>query len=228
MRILELFSGTATFSRVARERGHDTITVDYDPKCEADLTADFTDESEVRALLRMMMVGFKPQGLWASPPCETWSVAAFGTHWGGGWRAYEPKTEAAKQAVVMVELLKQFITALSPAAWYVENPMGMMRKVARYDTIPDYFTRHTVTYCQYNDEPGESGLPRMKPTDIWTNNHLWVPRQRCQNGDPCHEAAPRGAKTGTQGRSTYLHRSRLPEELCVEVIEAAEIAIAEC
>jgi hypothetical protein len=223
MRVLELFSGTATFARVARERGHEALTVDYDEACGADLNVDFTDGLAVFSLLERVEE-FDPHCLWASPPCEAWSVAAFGHHWGGGRRAYEPKTEAAKQAMLMVEILRDFIAALDPPVWYVENPVGMMRKVARYDQIPGYFTRQTITYCQYGDDPGESGLPRMKPTDIWTNNHFWVPRPRCSNGDPCHERAPRGAKTGTQGRSTYLERSRLPEELCVEVLEAAEMA----
>jgi len=222
MRVVELFSGTATLAGAARERGHQTLTVDYDEKLGADLTTDFTDPSQVAALAVKLRDEFEPQMLWASPPCETWSVAAFGTHWGGGYRAYVPNTPRAEAARRMIDYLADLIAEVRPTAWYIENPMGMMRKLEKYHLIPGYFTRQTVTYCQYNDEPGESGLPRMKPTDIWTNNHLWVPRPACTNGSSCHEPAPRGAKTGTQGRTTYLSRSRLPEELCAEVIEAAE------
>lgn len=223
MRVLELFSGTATLARIARERGHQTLTVDSDPRCEPDIVAPVGHSHP----LLDRLLEFEPHCVWASPPCETWSVASIGTHWTGGRRAYVPKTEAASAALVLVAMLAGLIEELDPVVWYVENPVGVMRKCSPYEHIPGFFIRQTVTYCQYNDEPGESGLPRMKPTDVWTNNHLWVPRPRCSNGDPCHEAAPRGSKTGTQGRNTYLHRSKLPEELCHETIEAAEMRLAE-
>ena len=77
----------------------------------------------------------------------------------------------------------------------------------------DKFKRNTVTYCQYGDE-------RMKPTDIWTNSDVWVPRPMCKNGSPCHVAAPRGSKTGTQGRSNAYERSKIPEDLCREILKS--------
>lgn len=73
------------------------------------------------------------------------------------------------------------------------------------------FTRNTVTYCQYGEE-------RMKPTDIWTNSDVWIPKPACKNGDPCHVAAPRGSSTGTQGLKGAYERSKLPAELCREVL----------
>jgi len=76
----------------------------------------------------------------------------------------------------------------------------------------DGLTRHTVTYCQYGDT-------RMKPTDIWTNHPTWVPKPMCKNGAPCHIAAPRGSKTGTQGLKNAKYRSIVPEELIEEIID---------
>ena len=70
---------------------------------------------------------------------------------------------------------------------------------------------HTVTYCQYGDN-------RMKPTDIWTNVN-WKPKPMCKNGDSCHEAAPRGSQTGTQGLKNDYEKSKVPYELCQELIE---------
>ena len=72
------------------------------------------------------------------------------------------------------------------------------------------FIRHTVTYCQYGDE-------RMKPTDIWTNAEWWKPRPMCKNGMPCHVAAPRGSKTGTQGLKGSVHRGVIPPALFEEI-----------
>lgn len=69
--------------------------------------------------------------------------------------------------------------------------------------------------CQYGDE-------RAKPTDIWTNSTTWVPRPMCHNGNKnCHHApAPRGSKTGTQGRKGSFERSMIPKELCVEILKS--------
>ena len=84
----------------------------------------------------------------------------------------------------------------------------MLRKMPFMDYYP---IRNTITYCQYGDE-------RMKPTDIWTNNEKWIPRKMCKNGMPCHTAAPRGSKTGTQGLKGNYERSIVPPILCAEVL----------
>ena len=83
--------------------------------------------------------------------------------------------------------------------------------------------RNTVWYCQYGDD-------RAKPTDIWTNNQGWIPRPICHNkrkDKECniihhchHEAAPRGSKTGTQGKKGSYERNKIPYELCKEVLTA--------
>jgi len=97
--------------------------------------------------------------------------------------------------------------------FYIENPRGMLRKMP----FMQRFKRHTVWYCQYGDD-------RAKPTDIWTNNENWQPRPMCKNGNPnCnHERAPRGSKTGTQGKKGSFDRSKIPNELCLEVMRAVE------
>ena len=222
-RLLELFSGTAILSQCAEVKGWKTLTVDNDVKCAPNLVADISINNDE---LMQAIYDFNPHVIWASPPCESFSVASIGTHWGGGHRMYAPRTEQAKRALKLLTSLANLIEDLDPKVWYIENPRGVMRKVNPYHAIEGTYTtqvlRHTVTYCQYNDDPGISGLPRMKPTDIWTNNLLWEPRPMCKNGAPCHEAAPRGAKTGTQGRSSYLSRSKLPVDLCYEVLDAAE------
>ena len=85
----------------------------------------------------------------------------------------------------------------------------MMRTLPIMAALP----KRTVTYCQYGDS-------RMKPTDIWTNCDVWKNRPACKNGDPCHVAAPRGARTGTQGLKGNRERSVIPEQLCREICQA--------
>ena len=86
------------------------------------------------------------------------------------------------------------------------------------------FNRHTVWYCKYGDD-------RAKPTDIWTNSKEWIPRPMCRNykydkegniiNKHCHhESARRGAKTGTQGKKGSYNRSKIPQELCEEVLKS--------
>jgi hypothetical protein len=70
----------------------------------------------------------------------------------------------------------------------------------------------------------------MKPTDIWTNflssNDLfgdsklqgWLPKPICKNGDSCHVSAPRGSQTGTQGLKGNYNRSKVPYQLCKEIL----------
>jgi len=199
MQTVELFCGTKSFSKVAKELGHDTFTIDNEEHHNPDLPADILTVHEVP----------KSKILWASPPCTGFSVAAIGTHWTGGKGAYIPKTDTAKLGI---ELVKHTLKLLNKTEWwFIENPRGVMRKMPFMQDL----TRHTVTYCQYGDT-------RMKPTDIWTNATWWKPRPMCKNGMPCHIAAPRGSKTGTQGLKGAIERGVIPPELFYELFEQYE------
>jgi len=197
MTILELFAGTKSFSNVAEELGFQTFTSDIDPSFETDYTVDILnfDTSELP---------FKPDVIWASPPCESFSVASIGKHWNID---NTPKTSRAEGGVAMVKKAIEIIEELKPKYWFIENPRGKLRKL----DFMQKFNRYTVTYCQYGDT-------RMKPTDIWTNMPYLVLKPMCKNGMSCHVSAPRGSSTGTQGIKTYKDRSRIPKELCEHII----------
>lgn len=197
---IELFAGTRSFSKVAGKLGHYTFTTDYEEIDGQDLVAD------IRTLNNYSFPG-NVDILWASPPCEGFSVAAIGKNWGGGYRGYVPKSDSARRSIELVQHAVRLIEEIKPKWWFIENPRGVLRKL---DLLPKDAIRHTVTYCQYGDS-------RMKPTDIWTNADWWQPRPMCKNGSPCHIAAPRGSKTGTQGIKGYKNRSRIPEDLFIEL-----------
>lgn len=206
MKILELFAGTASFSNVAKAQGHTTFTSDYDAQFKTDYCVDIMEFDTKR-------VPFQPNFIWASPPCETFSVASIGKHWNID---NTPKTEAAVEGMKRVEKTISIINELKPDYWVIENPRGKLRKLL----MMQGFERHTVTYCQYGDT-------RMKPTDLWTN----IPRLKlkpvCKNGMPCHVAAPRGSSTGTQGIKTYKDRSRVPSELCDSILQQVDKILKE-
>ena len=204
MKSLELFAGTCSFSNVARGGGWHTFTTDFDAQFNTDYTVDIMK-------FDTSVLPWKPDFIWASPPCETFSVASMGYHWTGGKNAYEPKTDACRAGIERAKKAIEIIEELQPSAWIIENPRGVLRKMP----FMAEFNRYTVTYCQYGDS-------RMKPTDLWSNLPLLEFLPMCKNGSPCHEAAPRGAKTGTQGIKGYRDRSRVPDALCLSVVKQIE------
>ena len=209
MNILELFSGSRSIGKVGSDRSHNVFSSDFH---------DFKDTDYVVDILEfdISKVPFIPDMIWASPPCESFSVASIGRHWIKG-EVFSPKTENAKQGVKILmktmEIIQKFKEINPNLIWYVENPRGKMRKSPHWANVEHKL--NTVTYCQYGDD-------RMKPTDIWNNNSNWSSRDMCKNGMPCHISAPRGSSTGTQGRSSYYDRSKIPQQLCEEIIKSTE------
>jgi hypothetical protein len=208
MLVFDFFSGTGSSTQAFKDAGHTVITFELDDFFEATEHANVFDLNATDLIAKYG----QPDFVWASPPCTAFSVASMGHHWGGGVRAYEPKTEAAKISQELVAHTRKLIAELNPTkGWLMENPRGMLRKLPVVEGLP----RTTVTYCQYGDS-------RMKPTDLWGVVPDWKPREMCKNGMPCHEAAPRGAKTGTQGLKGARERSRVPYALGQELLKVLE------
>lgn len=204
MKVLELFAGSRSVGKIAEELGMEVFSSDL---------IEFEGIHYPISILDfdVTKVPFQPDIIWASPPCTGFSVAAIGHHWAGGKGAYIPKTETAKLGIELVKKTLEIIEYFQPTYWFMENPRGVLRKL---DVVKG-LKKNSVTYCQYGDE-------RMKPTDIWTNSEVWTPKPMCKNGDPCHVAAPRGSRTGTQGRVNAYERSKIPEELCREILKSCK------
>jgi hypothetical protein len=117
-------------------------------------------------------------------------------------------------------LINYYLNINPNLKFFIENPRGMMRKMPFVNGID----RATIWYCQYGDD-------RAKPTDIFTNNlysvfnpNGWIPKHECHNGNKnCHhESAPRGSKTGTQGKKDSYNRSKIPEQLALEILKSCQ------
>lgn len=211
---LELFCGTKSISNTFDARGHATRTVDWDKSFNPTLAADI---GTLTAQDIINLCGGIPDVIWASFDCTTFSIAAISHHrtrMPDGTLA--PKSEYAKKCDKVDEHVMNLIEELKPKIWFIENPVGGMRKAKFMQKYNKY--RHTVTYCQYGDT-------RMKPTDIWTNHPDPQFKPRCKNGDPCHEAAPRGSRTGTQGLKNSKERGRIPKTLCEHIVDICEKAL---
>ena len=200
MKVLELFSGSGNVSKAFREAGHETYTIDANPRLKADVIADVLE-------LKIEDIPFKPDVVWASPPCPCYSVSAFSTHWDSQGR---PKTVKAIRSIGNVLATLDIIKQLRPKYYFIENPIGLLRKMS---FMQDH-NRVSVDYCQYGDKA-------RKPTDIFTNVEGWK-LKRCHNGATCHERSPRGSSGGTQGKKNAEDRAVIPTELCKEIVRICE------
>ena len=215
MKVLELFAGSRSVGLEAERLGYEVFSVDWTNYEGIDLQIDI-------GKLKLSDIPFVPDIIWASPDCTTYSIAGISTHRHQHDRS--GKTEYAQQCDITnqhwLSLIHEWQKLNPNLVYYIENPRGGLRKMPWMQYHP---IRHTVWYCQYGDI-------RAKPTDIWTNNPKWIPRPQCRNKrkdadgvviEHCHhETAPRGSRTGTQGLKGSYNRSKIPSELCVDILTA--------
>jgi hypothetical protein len=214
IKVLELFAGSRSIGNTAEELGMKVFSVDWTKYDKIDLAIDIED-------LKKEDVPFTPDFVWASPDCTTYSIAAVSKH---RRNRIEPVSEYAVKCDNVnkhwIGLINEWLIINPNLVFFIENPRGMLRHMP----FMKDFKRHTVWYCQYGDD-------RAKPTDIWTNSTTWIPRKECSNykynkeGDiinkHCHhESARRGSRTGTQGKKDSYNRSKIPKELCLEILKS--------
>jgi hypothetical protein len=242
LRVLDLYAGLHGWGSAFAARGHEVISLDIDPKFNCTITADILEIDP--AVLEL----YGPFDIiLASPPCEAFSVAALSRNWEVVGKmtttpVVVPKSEKAKLGQKLVEHTLYIIDYLQPTAWIMENPTAMMRRLEILQDIE----RRTVTYCQY-------GKTYRKPTDLWGNfpdglelhdacttaknkafplagQHVTMPNGQTfvtdRDGSTCHEAAPRGSKTGVQGLGTSEERAVVPTDLSLAICIAVEQQVA--
>jgi len=140
MKILELFSGTGEFSKIAKEEGFSTFTVDNNRNVNSDLNKDILQ-------LKLKDIPFQPDIIWASPPCIDYSHAK---------RKGVSYIELSNMLVIKTISL---ILALKPKYWIIENPQtGTLKFQYFMNDLP--FT--DVSYCRY-------GKTFRKQTRLWNN-----------------------------------------------------------
>lgn len=146
-RMLELYSGTGSVGKVAKEMGYDVISVD--------ISKQFHTPTH---LVDVLTWDYKiyPKGhfdvIWASPPCATFSVIN---------NALYPKDQQLERirrlGLPLLRKGEEIIDYFEPKWYFIENPKGQM---ANYiDNRPKY----ELDYCRYSD------WGYRKRTNIWTN-----------------------------------------------------------
>ena len=200
MRLLELFSGTQSVGKVAREMGFEVVCLDRD--MDADIKCDIMDwDYKV----------FEPGSfdvIWASPPCTEYSRA---------------KTVGVRNLVMANAIVQRTIDIINyfvPEYFIMENPQTGLLK---YQAIVDGMRFDDVDYCKY-------GLPYRKRTRLWNNIAQWEPRPLCKkdcghmDGNRHMETAQRGPCKGSPRAGRQRHRQcelyMVPPELIREIFSA--------
>jgi site-specific DNA-cytosine methylase len=224
MKVLELFAGTRSIGKAFEARGHEVYSVEWSKDFEnINLYADIGTLTAADILEKFG----RPDVIWASPDCTTFSVMAIAHHRRKNTEtgSLDAISDYAKFCDAVDQNMLRLIRDLAPKYWFIENPVGGMRKMTWMQGLP----RHTVTYCQY-------GETRMKPTDIWTNHPRPDFKPPCKKGDPCHAAAPRWKtlkKLRAQGIEIEVggtqysqkggrDRSTIPQQLCEHIVDICE------
>lgn len=230
LKILDCYGGTGSATREFALRGHDVVIVEIDANL---IDNDLRHRPNVHILEMDMLKfgikpghflpeGWRPDYVWLSPPCQCFSLG--GSAQGKRiWLPMDPphsyygprfpKTVKSKRACGMVLAGLRTVEVLKPRWWIMENPRGGLRTMGFMRAVP-WLT--TVTYCQYGEN-------RMKATDLWgIMPDSWQPFMACKNRMKCHESAPRGAKTGTQGLRDSRDRGRIPQAFVKEIADCLE------
>ena len=209
MKVLELFAGTRSIGKAFEAMGHEVYSIEWNKDFEdIDLYADILTVTADQILKDFG----RPDIIWASPDCTTYSVSAISTH-----RRKEPNgnlkpmTEYAEFCDKVNRHVVELIKELKPKYYFIENPVGGLRKMDFMQDLP----RYTVTYCQYGER-------RQKPTDIWTNHPNPKFKSMCKRGASCHDAAPRGSKSGTQALKNAIEKAKIPVMLCEHIVAICE------
>jgi site-specific DNA-cytosine methylase len=200
MKILELFAGTHSFSKVAEARGHKCFTIDILEKFKPDLCKDVLE-------LKKGDIPFIPDVIWASPPCTEYSHAK---------RRGVRNIEGANKIVLKT---LQLIKELNPKVWIIENPQtGLLKNQKFIKEIPF----EDASYCKY-------GLPYRKQTRFWNNANLKLKtcNKDCKfmDGGKHIGSAGNGRKKYTDKNYKREDKYKVPEELCFSIIKQVEDAL---
>ena len=209
MKVLELFAGTRSIGKAFEKHGHEVYSIEWNK--DFDNIDWYEDIGKITAQDILDRFG-RPDVIWASPDCTSYSLAAISHHRVKNKETgnLDPITDYAKFCDDVNAHVIDLIHELNPKYFFIENPRGGLCNMTFMQGIPKYL----VTYCQYGDT-------RMKPTHIFTN-YPDPQFKHCKNRDLCHEKAPRGSRTGTQGIKGSVDRSRIPDKLCEYIVELCE------
>ncbi len=159
LKMFELFKGTGSIGKVANKMGFKVVSLDFDPIYTPDIETDILKWDYKKWAKENH---FYPDYIWASPPCNTFSILAYPFK-ERNTKTAVPKSARAKEGTAILhrtlEIIEYFQKQNPKMLYTIENPRGMMRHDSKMKQLPN---RETTLYCLYGDF-------KRKPTDFWSN-----------------------------------------------------------
>ena len=123
LKVLELFAGTRSIGKAFEEKGHEVFSIDWSKDFEN--INLYTDIGTLTAEEILLQFG-KPDVIWASPDCTTFSIAAISHHRKKNLETgnLDPVSDYAKFCDEVNQNVLKLIKELKPKYWFIENPRG--------------------------------------------------------------------------------------------------------
>ena len=123
MKVLELFAGTRSIGKAFEAKGHEVFSVEWNKDFEnINLYADIGTLTAQDILQKFG----KPDVIWASPDCATFSIAGISHHRRRNAETgnLEPVSDYAKFCDHVDKNVLKLIEELKPTFYFIENPRG--------------------------------------------------------------------------------------------------------
>ena len=184
MYMVDLCSGLGGASEPFIDRKWRVIRIDNDSEFKDVPNTIIANVNNIKEIEIYPPLFQKPDFVWASPPCNKFSIARVYDNWDK--KTKRPTNIDVVAAIRIVMWCMDVIDYLKPKYWVIENPRGMLRNILN---APGKVLPGVTTYyaCW--------GAPYLKPTDLWGNlpNIDWPAKPK--NG---YEKAGRGSQKGIQ------------------------------
>ena len=125
MKLLELFSGTGSVGKVAKELGFDVVSLDLK---DANINTDILNWDYKQFNRNNFQI------IWVSPPCVEYSITK-----ATGVRKIDYANSIVQKTI---EIIRYF----NPSVWFIENPQAGLLKHQDFMKDFDYFD---LDYCKY-------------------------------------------------------------------------------
>jgi len=210
--LVELFAGSGHVSEIARSRGIKTLTIDINKKLSPDWIGNVLDlpGKDFLEMLEKKLNWSKARTriFWASVPCTSFSKLMIAKNWNHisykkNRIRYSPKNEKASAALELLDKTIELKNICKPDFYYFENPVGVLRHLSQ---VRQFAIRRTVAYLDY-------GFSYLKPTDIFTNNWNFKPKEINWN------KMKKGNQKDFMNMSSYK-RSLIPPKLIECIIDS--------